>query len=389
MRSAARPLAALDLVVPDLFDAEGGIARIARAMALALARWADRRGLVLTVHALMDQGGRRKLAYLPEPHDYRTYDGARARLAAALLEAAWREPARGRAVVFMHPNLAALELALPPWVRTAVVAHGIDVWTPLRLERRLALRRADALWPVSHDTARHLERTQGASPARVQVIPNALDPHWPLPEVAERGGRHLLAVSRLHPEHRYKGLDLTIEALARRADRPPLVIAGHGPDQARLEALAAARGVAVTFTGRVGDAALAALYRDAIAFVLPSTGEGFGLVYLEAMAFGLPCIAAAAGGAPEVVAHDRTGIVIPPGDVSALAAALTRVTSDEGAALGRAGRVRLEADYLYPTYEARVHAALERLISGDSRGAISGGSRGAISDGSRGAISDR
>lgn len=363
MRPTARPLAALDLVVPDLFDTEGGIARIARAMALALAHWADRRGLVLTVHALMDQGGRRKLAYLPEPHDYRAYDGVRARLARALLQAAWREPARARAVVFMHPNLAALDLALPPWVRTAVVAHGIDVWAPLRLERRLALRRADALWPVSHDTARHLERTQGVSPGRVHVIPNALDPFWPLPEVAARGGRHLLAVSRLHPEHRYKGLDLTIEALARRPERPPLVIAGHGPDQAHLEALAAARGVAVTFTGRVGDAALAALYRDAIAFVLPSTGEGFGLVYLEAMAFGLPCIAAAAGGAPEVVVHDRTGIAIPPGDVEALSVALGRVLSDEGRRMGLAGRARLEAEFRYPTYEARVHAALDALIT--------------------------
>jgi len=360
----ARPFAALDLVVPDLFDADGGIARIARAMALALSGWADARGAALTVHALMDQGGRRELAYLPEPHVYRSWDGERARLARAVLTNAWGRPMRRRAVVFAHPNLAVLGLALPWSAKTAVVAHGIDVWTPLRAERRLALRRADALWPVSRDTARHLVQTQGTDTARVRVIPNALDPRWPLPEAPTRGGRHLLAVSRMHPEQRHKGLDLTIEALARLTDAPPLVIAGHGPDRDRLEALARARGVTATFTGRVDDTALAALYRDAIAFVLPSSGEGFGLVYLEAMAFALPCVAAAAGGAPEVVVHGETGVVIAPGEVGALADAIARVVSDEGEHMGRAGRARLEAEFLYPTYEARVHAALDALIDG-------------------------
>lgn len=353
---------ALDLVVPDLFDSDGGIARIGRALSLACAHWAEARGATLTVHALMDEGGRRRLAYLPEPHDYRVYDGLRPRLARTLLERAWRRPRARRIAVFAHPNLAVLDLLLPPAVKTAVLAHGIDVWTPLRAERRLALRHADALWAVSHDTARHLVTTQGAAAERVRVIPNALDPLWPLPETPTRGDRHLLAVSRLHPEHRYKGIDLTIEALARMPARPRLVVAGHGPDRPWLEALPAARGIDVSFVGRVDDAALATLYRDAIAFVLPSAGEGFGLVYLEAMASALPCIAAAAGGAPEVVLHDRTGVVVAPGDVEGLARAIARVSSDEGRVMGLAGRARLEAEFLFATYEARVHAALDALL---------------------------
>ena len=353
---------AIDLVVPDLFDSDGGIARIGRALSLACAHWAEARDATLTVHALMDEGGRRKLAYLPEPHDYRVYDGVRPRLARTLLERAWRRPRARRVAVFAHPNLAVVGLLLPPAVKTAVLAHGIDVWTPLRGERRLASRRADALWAVSHDTARHLVTTQGARAERVRVIPNALDPLWPLPETPTRGDRYLLTVSRLHPEHRYKGIDLTIEALARMPVRPPLVVAGHGPDRPWLAALAAARGVVVTFVGRVDDDALAALYRDALAFVLPSAGEGFGLVYLEAMAFALPCIAAAAGGAPEVVLHERTGVVITPGDTEGLARAIARVISDEGRVLGLAGRARAEAEFLFPTYQARVHAALDALF---------------------------
>jgi len=363
--SAHPQLAQLDFVVPDLFDTSGGIARISCAMSLALCHWAERHDIRLCVHVLLDQGGRRKAAYLPEPHEYRTYDGDRAHLARALLARTWRAPGQRRAVVFAHPNLAVLGLAFPPWSKIAVVAHGIDVWTRLRLERRLALRRADIVWPVSEDTAAHLVRNQGVSPTRIKVIHNALDPLWPLPPNPVRSQAHLLAVSRLHPEHTYKGIDLTLQAIARLApnERPPFVIAGQGPDQARLQALASQLDLDVTFPGRVSDARLAELFQGARAFVLPSSGEGFGLVYLEAMAFALPCIAARAGGSPEVVKHDLTGVVIPPGDIDALTLALRRVLSDEGRRMGLAGRALVEREFLFSMYESRVHAALDALLA--------------------------
>lgn len=363
----------VDFVVPDLFDTSGGIARIARAMSLALSRWADAHGATLTVHALMDQGGRHKLAYLPAPHRYVAYDGRRRALARALVAATWRAPRRQHAVVFAHPNLAVTALAFPPWVKSAVVAHGIDVWSPLRLERRLALRRVDELWPVSADTARHLESNQGVARHKIRVLANALDPQWPLPTDPRRGSQHVLAVSRLHPEHTYKGIDVTLEALARlpAERRPSFVVAGEGPDRPRLEAIAARLGLAVRFTGRVSDEVLAGLYRDASAFVLPSTGEGFGLVYLEAMAFALPCIAANAGGAPEVVSDGVTGIVVPPADVAAVARALEVVQGERGTTMGIAGRAILEERFLYGSYEARVHVALDALLGAVAQPALS------------------
>lgn len=360
-----RTLAQLDFVAPDIFDSDGGIGRIARAMTLALAHWADRHNVRLVVHALMDQGGRRKIAYLPVPHTYRSYDGARPRLVRELMTNAWRDLSRPHLVIFAHPNLAVSGLLLPPWVKIAVVAHGIDVWARLRFERMLALRRADVIWPVSHDTARHLTQTQGVPASQIKVLHNALDPCWPLPMRPRRGERNLLAVSRLHPEHTYKGIDLTIEALSGLApgERPHFVVAGDGPDRPRLEALATKYGIEVTFTGRVSDARLAELYADALAFVLPSTGEGFGLVYLEAMAFALPCIAADAGGATEVVEHEVTGLLVPPRDVPALTAALRRVLTSEGRTMGLAGRARVEREFLFSSYEARVHSALQALTA--------------------------
>lgn len=365
----------LDFVAPDLFDAIGGISRISRAMALALSAWAERRGLPLSVSVLMDSSGERDERYLSKAHGLRVFAGDRLSLARHVLTRAWSEPGR-RLFVFAHPNLATLAAAFPPGTRSASVAHGIDVWTPLSLPRRVALRRVDRLWPVSADTGRHLIETQGLAPTKVRVVHNALDPFWPLPELdGSRPREHLLAVSRLHPGHAYKGIDLTIEALARIPveRRLPFVVCGDGPDRPRLEALARTLRVDVRFAGRVPDSKVGELFRRAAAFVMPSTGEGFGLVYLEAMAFGLPCVAARAGGAPEVVLDGETGLVIAPGDLGGLVNAIEAVTGEAGVGLGRRGRERLEARFLFRDYRERVFEALDELVDGRSTNPVSQG----------------
>jgi phosphatidylinositol alpha-1,6-mannosyltransferase len=359
----AMPPRPLLLVTPDLDSQPGGIARVARAVRHAFGRAAPGLGLQLEVLALHDRPSRDGVP--PGDAPVHGFAGDRRALAAAFLRRVWA--GRARAAVFLHPNLAPLALPTPPSLRVAVMAHGIEVWTRLRLERRLALRRADAVWAIGEDTAGRLTGVQGLPARRVTVVPNGLDPDWALPPRPEAGarpraGRHLLAVARLHPDDAYKGVDRTLEALARLDAPPPLVVAGDGPDRPRLEALSRTLGVEARFPGRVDDATLAALYRDALAFVLPSTGEGFGLVYLEAMAASLPCVAARAGGAPEVVIDGETGVVVPPHDLAALAAAIARVSGPEGAALGLAGRARLEARFLYPAWESRLQAALGALL---------------------------
>lgn len=339
-------MTSIDVVLPDLFDAGGGIARISRAFVKAVCEWAFANGATVDVHVLRDTGARRDDRYLPRPAGYHAYAGARGRLARALILRAWR----GATVVFGHVNLAALALAFPPTSRVALVAHGIEVWGTLRPDRALALRRAAVTWPISAMTA---TAVRGHGARRVQVIANALDPYWPLPPL-HVGTGHLLAVARLDPSDAYKGIDVTLAALARLPDPPRLVVVGEGADRARLQALAR---TPVTFTGAVDDATLQALYADASAFVLPSTGEGFGLVYLEAMAHGLPVIGARAGGTPEVVVDGETGVLVAPGDVDALAHALGHLDP----AMGPRGRARVERHFLYPRYAADVAAALSAL----------------------------
>ena len=355
----------LVLVSPDLFGAKGGIARIGAAMAMAMGRYAMFHGGTFEAHALHDKTDARDRAFVPDPHGYWGYGGRRGALVGRLLHGSMR-PER-RLVVFLHPNLAPLGLVSPPWVRHVVVAHGIDVWQPLRKDRQLALARAQKVWAVSRNTAWYLEEVQGVAHGRIEVVPNALSPAFSLPSLdggMKTGRPMLVTVSRLHPDDAYKGIDLTLESLATLPvdSRPAFTIIGDGPDRPRLEALSKRLGVFAQFAGQVSDEAMAGLFREATAFVLPSAGEGFGLVYLEAMAHGLPCVAARAGGAPEVVLYGVTGLVVPPRDVGALAAAIVRVLGPEGVRFGQQGRVRLEREFLYPSYEARVHAALDAAL---------------------------
>jgi glycosyltransferase involved in cell wall biosynthesis len=153
-----------------------------------------------------------------------------------------------------------------------------------------------------------------------------------------------VVVARLSPEKDIATL-LGAVALAAR-EHPPLrlEIAGDGPLRAELEAEASALGIAdrVTFLGEVGD--VPALLWRASLLALSSRTEGIALTLLEAMARGLPVVATAVGGNPEVVEDGRTGLLVPPGDSQALARAIVELIGDPERALrmGRDGRLRVE-----------------------------------------------
>lgn len=200
---------------------------------------------------------------------------------------------------------------------------------------RLAGRCAHAQIAISAGLARYLRETEGFAADAFTVVHYGIDPGpEPPPPPAEP---KLAAVGRLIP---IKGFDVLLEAFGRaRRELPELTleIAGAGPLEAELRA-AAPEGV--TLLGRVSP--VAAVYERNAIVVVPSRGEGFGMVALEAAERGRAAIVADVGGLPEIVADGETGVVVPSDDPAALAEAIVRLASDPArvATLGLAARSR-------------------------------------------------
>jgi phosphatidylinositol alpha-1,6-mannosyltransferase len=271
-------------------------------------------------------------------------------------------------------------LALP----YGVVLHGAEVTVPGRLPgtRRLlarTLRGAQVVIAAGGYPAAEGERAAGM-PLPCTVVPPGVDVDrfHPLDAAARLAARHRLglpadaelvvAVSRLVPR---KGFDTAIRAVAElRRARPEvlLAISGAGRDERRLRRLAAELDAPVRFLGRVGNDDLPALYGCADVCVMLCRNrwggleqEGFGIVFVEAAACGIPQVAGRSGGAAEAVVDGVTGLVVDhPDDPAAAAEAIGSLLADPArrAAMGIASRARALADFSYDLLAARLGRAL-------------------------------
>lgn len=276
--------------------------------------------------------------------------------------------------------------------------HGKDLMKEERKTRRSRRARwtgrhvlagAAAIIANSRATAARAERLLSSlnvdPTGRVHAVHPGTDPGRFTPDapgsaawrrrLAPGGERVLLSVSRLMAR---KGVDTALEALARIAPTHRdvvYIIAGDGPERPRLERLAVELGVTdrVRFLGPVDDAELPALYAAADLFILPvreepgdDEVEGFGIVFCEAAAAGLPVIAGDSGGVAEAVRPGETALLVPPRDAAATAAALARLLDDDDVrrAMGRAGRHAAETYYHWDRAAAEVWAVLERAAAG-------------------------
>jgi len=227
--------------------------------------------------------------------------------------------------------------------RIAASAHGVELDGLHRKLRGGSLSHADALLPVSRATARRLRRQFRIAEAKITVIPNTADPSRFQPE--PKSGSLLrqfgigpntpvvLSLGRMHPNHRYKGFHHLLRAAGMLRDRFPdfkLVLGGTGPDRTWLEAQALSLGVRsnVVFAGEVSGAMLPDLFRIADLFAMPSTREGFGIVYLEAMFSGLPVLTGNCGGAPEATLDGATGRTCDPRNTDRLASLLASMLDE-------------------------------------------------------------
>ena len=267
----------------------------------------------------------------------------------------------------------------------AVVLHGAEVTVPGRLPGtrqllRRVLRGASLVICAGRYSATEAERAAGHPLPTVIVSPGVdIDRFRPL-DASERSSvrRELglpvdaplvVSVSRLVPR---KGMDTLVRAASRLSKRIPdavVAIAGSGRDRARLEGLVAATGAPVRLLGRVPDELLPGLYGAGDVFSMSCRSrwagleqEGFGIVFVEAAAAGVPAVAGDSGGSAEAVADGETGLVVRrPGDSLRVAEALGDLIDDESRRLemGLRARARAEAEFSYDVLAARLREGLD------------------------------
>lgn len=240
-----------------------------------------------------------------------------------------------------------------------------------RMLVEVAAHLVDRFVCVSEDAAR-LTIQAGVSPRRVCCVWNGIDlERFAYAEPKADGP--MVTVARFSPE---KGIEWLVRAVAavRAQDRLQLEIAGDGPCLPGLRRLVEELGLTdhIRFLGQVSD--IPSLLARASLFVLPSLSEGIALTVLEAMACGLPVVATRVGGNCEAVVDGCTGLLVPPRDPAALAAALLRLHADPATsrAMGQAGRQRVEEWFdirrMVATYESLYDAASHPIRASDCEG---------------------
>jgi phosphatidylinositol alpha-1,6-mannosyltransferase len=253
--------------------------------------------------------------------------------------------------LYMAP-LAAL-VARCHRAKLIIQMHGIEAWSRQSLLQRRAVEAADLILCVSRYTRGRVIEWAAIAPERVLVLPNtvggvftpgdgsALRLAWGL-----KDKRVLLTVGRMDARESYKGHDRVIAALPQllaTGHDVEYVVVGDGDDRARLQNLANEPGLTerVRFVGVLAQDVLADVYRMADLFVMPSTGEGFGIAFLEAMACGTPALGLAAGGAVDALADGELGTVASEAEFAQVLARLLATRKPDPLALAAAVQSRL------------------------------------------------
>ncbi len=360
----------------------GGVQRAGRHVAAVTAKFAADHGMTARFLSLNDPQGLHTVRVGPLEFSVSGYAGSKMQFAWAALRAAGRKPAL---VIALHPHLAPIVWAMRARGRkfhSIVFTHGVEVWQPLGWPRGAALRNADVVIGPSADTVQHLISQQGILPGKAQRLPWGLDPDFeeriaaadPLAASPAPGfplsGQIILTVGRWDSAEKYKGADTLIEALPRVLKTVPdasLVLVGDGDDRPRLQQLAQDLGVSehTHFLHGLTPEQLSACYANCHVFALPSRGEGFGLVFLEAMAHAKPVIGGAHGGIPDIVEDGVTGLLVPHGDVERLGQALESLFNNPNMAreMGANGRDRLAKTFSFAQFQSHLTQILNHVLA--------------------------
>jgi phosphatidyl-myo-inositol dimannoside synthase len=364
---------------PELLGV-GGVQEAGRLTSLALYQIACRHGWSASIASLNDPSGPQEFSIVGNAIPLHGFARAKIRFIRAAVRSARTAQGAKHIIVAGHPNLAPIAVwmqKMSPRARAIVMAHGVEVWQPLPLIRRAAIKAARLVTGPSTDTIQKLVGVQRVASPNARLLPWPLNPdllrlttqaNLPLPAAFPQG-KIILTIGRAAASEQYKGTDDLIRAVAQLDSEMldlHLVFVGAGDDLARLRKVASESGASrrVHFLQSLSREELAACYARADLFAMPSAGEGFGLVFLEAMAFGKPVIAAACGGVLDLVQDNVNGLLVPPRDSAALTAALCRLLQSESlrSTLGARGASMVQEKYRFDGFERSIYRLLEECV---------------------------
>jgi len=252
-------------------------------------------------------------------------------------------------IILTHVNLAIIGLlakVVNPNCEVWLIAHGIEIWRPLPLLKKMFLKRCDKVICVSNFTKHVMITRHKLKPESCVVINNAVDPFMKLPEtfikpayLVEKYGLSantpiIFTLTRLSSWELYKGHDRVISIISKLKEHYPAikyVLAGKSDlsEQTRIEQLIADYGVSdqIVLTGFIDEEELVDHFLLADLFILPSKKEGFGIVFIEALACGVPVICGNADGSVDAICNGELGTSINPDDLDELEQAATRMLS--------------------------------------------------------------
>lgn len=360
----------------NTFSATGGIEKVCRAAGKALHESDVENKGVTTVYSLYDETAQIDERYFPVTA-FKGFAGNKG----SFVFSAVRQGMKSNVVLLSHVNLLPIGYLIKktsPKTKLVLIAHGIEVWESVAGFKGKMLNVVDLFLPVSSYTAQKLRTQHKIEADKIKLLNNCLDPflqtatHPALQNnlcsryAIGKNDFVLLTVTRLKHSEQYKGYDRVVEALATiKQDIPTVkyIIVGKYDEEEkqRLDNLIAAKGLTnhVVFTGFVNEEELSAHFNIADVYIMPSTGEGFGIVFIEALYYGLPVIAGNVDGSVDALANGEFGVLVNPSNVQEIASAIRKVCEDKSAYLPNAQAVMNR--FGFDAYKRKLALAVRNL----------------------------
>jgi len=361
-----------------VFSATGGIEKVCRVVGKVLYEFGVQNNSLVQVYSMHgNKDAANNNNYFPA-EIFRGFGGKKVKCIIASV----REGCNSRVVMMSHINLLSIGWLIKkinPTTRIILFAHGIEVWKPLNRFKRMMLKSCDEIIPVSKFTADKIRELHQVPAAKIRVLNNCLDPFLPLPgnehstiDLRKRYGfsstdKILFTLTRLSAKERYKGYDNVMRALANLKEAYPsmrYLLAGSydKEEKAYLDEIIEKLGLTsyVVMTGYVADEELAAHFSMADIYVMPSMKEGFGIVFIEAMYYGLPVIAGNRDGSVDALCNGDLGLLVDPADINAIQTAIEKMLANKNAFAP--SRELLLEQFSYDSYKFKLQNILAQAV---------------------------